>query len=429
MDMDLENLIVVADHQAVADAVEIDPQGIEVHVRVLLADNVDRVIGEGDVLQRGALGKDRGRLGDLLDAHLIRRREDLALQGGKHGLEDHHVAHAARVHNAGLLEHGIKVDGVGQGLFPGGDGGLQRVLQRGALLRGGAGGLGGQAGDGEDRALGGLHDGLVGGVHALLHSGGEGARVRLVQALELFGNAAKQQAQNHAGVAARRAQQGGGHAVSRGGDGGKLILPQLHGGLFHGQAHVGAGVAVRNGKNVQIIDGLDIGLQRGIGAQDAFFEGRGVYHISQVTVPLFALSDDRVDIHIDTADGYARGFGKLIADLVDDAPGHGAHVHAVIHADVQLQRDGAVLIKMHGNALGHGLPAQKLQGAAFLAASDHTLDAEAARSRHAGQIGQDLACDADRSLFVGDVYHATGAPFQTFRLRAYGSANQFVIIL
>ena len=426
VDVNLENLVVVADNQAVADAVEIGAQRFQIDVGRLLAHNVDRVESKGDILSRVVFG--RVVVHDLLNAHLILGRKNLALQRREHRLEDDHVAHAARVHDPGLLKHRVEVESVGQSLVARGDRGLKGLLKTRLVVRGFDRGLGGQARDREDGPLGGLHDGLVGGVDALLQGGGKALCVGLMQPFELAGDPAKQQAQDDAGVSARGPQKSGGHAVGGGGDGGKLALSQLHGGLLHGEPHVRAGVAVRDGEDVQVVDDLHVGLQRGVGTQDALLEGRGVYHISQVINPLFALSDDRVDVDVDTADGYARGFGELVADLIHNAVGDGAHVDAVIHADVQLQRNGAVVVKMHGDALGHGLPAQKLPGAAVLAASDHALDAEAARRRNTGKVSQNLACDADRSLFVGDVDHR-GAPSPDFRSCAHSRANRLNIIL
>ena len=161
-------------------------------------------------------------------------------------------------------------------------------------------GLGGQAGDREDGALGGLHDRFVGGAHTLLHGGGKGLGVALVQALHLLGDAAKQQRQNDAGVAARGAQQGGSHTVGRGGHGVKILFPELGRGPLHGQAHIGAGVPVGNREDVQIVDGLDIGLQSGIGTQDALLEGRRVYHISQISVPPVSTQPMIVSIYTST---------------------------------------------------------------------------------------------------------------------------------
>ena len=50
MDVDLERLVVLADDQAVPDAVEVGPEGLQVHVGVVLADDEHRVKGKGDLL-------------------------------------------------------------------------------------------------------------------------------------------------------------------------------------------------------------------------------------------------------------------------------------------------------------------------------------------------------------------------------------------
>ena len=55
-----------------------------------------------------------------------------------------------------------------------------------------------EAGDGQDRALGGLHDRLIRGLHARSECGGKILAVGLELALERLGKAAEQQGQDHA---------------------------------------------------------------------------------------------------------------------------------------------------------------------------------------------------------------------------------------
>ena len=75
---------------------------------------------------------------------------------------------------------------------------LHRLLQR--LLRA-------DAGDGQDGALGRLHDGLVGGLHTLGQGGGKLIAVGALELLQILGKAAKQKGSDDAGIAARAAQQ------------------------------------------------------------------------------------------------------------------------------------------------------------------------------------------------------------------------------
>ena len=116
----------------------------------------------------------------------------------------------SRVHDAGLLEHGVHIYGLAQRLLALCDGLLNDVLHAVFLGAGRHRAIRGEAGDGEDRALGRLHHRVVGSAHALLHGGGKGAAVRSDAALEALGHSAEEQRENDAGVAARAAQQSAG---------------------------------------------------------------------------------------------------------------------------------------------------------------------------------------------------------------------------
>ena len=277
--MYLKGLVVLADDQAVAYAVEVFAQGLQVHVRLVLAHDEHGVEGEGDVLGaenvEGGL-RGLGHLGGLGGGG------HFPSQGGEHGPKDDEIALAAGVHNAGLFQHGVEVDGVLQGLFTGLDGADQAVFQAGpggGCL--GSGG-GGQAGDGEYGALGRLHNGLVSGLHAVGHSAGELHGPCGLGAFQAPGDAPEQQGEDDAGVAPGAPEQGGGDTVGGGGNGLKILLAQLGGGLVHGQAHVGAGVSVGHGKDVQVVYHLGVGCKGRIGAENHLFERGGVYIISQV---------------------------------------------------------------------------------------------------------------------------------------------------
>ena len=54
------------------------------------------------------------------------------------------------------------------------------------------------------------------------------------------------------------------------------------------------------------------------------------------------------------------------------------------------------------DALGHGLPAQKVDQTVGLGAEGHTFDAVAAGGHSAGDIGKDLIRQTDAALFVLD---------------------------
>ena len=181
-------------------------------------------------------------------------------QACQHPFEDGHEAHAAGIHDAGLFQHGILMDGVRQGGLGGGDGIVHNVLNGVVLLGLPGAGLGGDAGDGQNCALGRLHDGLVGHPHAVAQRFGETGSVQLLLALEGFGEAAKEEGENDPGVAACAAEQCRGGGVGCLGEAGGVELAEVARCGAHGHAHIGPGIAVRNGKHVELIDLLLLNL-------------------------------------------------------------------------------------------------------------------------------------------------------------------------
>ena len=146
-------------------------------------------------------------------------------------------------------------------------------------------GAGGDAGDGEDRALSRLHDCLVGRVHAVAHRGGIELRVGLLDALEPLCKAAEEQREDDARVAARAAEHGRGRAVRRRAEGGEALLGELRRRGAHGQAHVGAGIAVRHGEDVQLVDELPVLFEGGVCAEDDILENCRINKFSQEGLP------------------------------------------------------------------------------------------------------------------------------------------------
>ena len=142
MDVDLEGLVVLADDQAVADAVQVGAEGVDGFISRFAHDE-HRVEGEGNVF----LGQS-GEIGALLGGQpaVLLLRDGQAPQLVQHPLEDAQKALAPRIHHAGLLQHRVLVHRVRQGNLAFGDGGLQHRLYAVVLL-GGLGRLGGgQAG-------------------------------------------------------------------------------------------------------------------------------------------------------------------------------------------------------------------------------------------------------------------------------------------
>ncbi len=257
VNMTVDHLVVLNDDNTVAVALQKGAQlaaagaGVFVYqklraIAVLDILHLHQVIGV-NTLSRAAGGK----LGALF--HRFARGHNLAVaQYREHALKDIHKALPARVHNAGLFQHGQLFGRV-----------LQRALRRGAhqlpqlyFIGNAAGGglLAGHARHGEHRALGGLHHGLVGALHAHFQRVDKIGGVRRALALQRLGKTAEQQAGNNARVAARAAQHGAGSHLRRLFHGAVVRqIQKLAARRADGHAHIGAGVAVRHGEHIQFI--------------------------------------------------------------------------------------------------------------------------------------------------------------------------------
>ena len=263
--MDLDDLFIVHQHQTVAQAGEELTQLLGIQIVLALDDELGAV-GEGDIL-----GVEIGEVGGILGLALAVGGGDvqiLALQRQCHGLQSQQPALAAGIDHTGLLQDGVHVGGGSQSDLRLSDGGIVDELDV-VVLPGGLGGLGcSQTGDGQDGALGGLHNGLVGSVHAALQSLGPDNAVGLGLALQGVGDAAHQQGQDDAGVAAGAAEHGGSSGLGGLLQGGILDLAQVGGGGIDGHGHVGAGVAIGHGEHVQIIQCLLVDLNGSSSADD-----------------------------------------------------------------------------------------------------------------------------------------------------------------
>ena len=278
MDVDLEGLVVLADDQTVADAAQVGPQTVQGLIR-RFADDEHSVKGKGDVLVT-----DGGKIGLLL-RRLLHLGDRLTPQGTEHTLQNDEVALAAGVHHAGLFQHRVHLDGLRQGGIAGLDGLLQHI-GRVVLLAGSLqGALGRQTGHGEYRALGRLHHRAVGGADALLHGRRQLCAVGLVQALEHLAHAAEQQREDDAGVAAGAPEQAGGRDLGGFFHGGGLHTAQLGDGGLDGEGHIGAGVAVRHGEHVQVVDSLLLLGDAGGAKGDHILEGTAADPICHVFSP------------------------------------------------------------------------------------------------------------------------------------------------
>ena len=273
--MDLERLVVLADNKAVADAGKIGAQRREVDIRLVLADYIYGIEGIGyligsEHIERVVFVCDNARLNSR------RRSLDLSAQACEHGAEDDDIALAAGVHNTRLLQNGILINGVFKRLAADPERGLEQLLNIRALLGILDGGGRRHTRDGQYRALGGLHDRLIGRVNSVLHSCREFLRADCLHALESAGYAAEQERQDNAGISARAAKESTGNAVGHGIDRVKLFFPELGCGLVHRKPHIRTRITVGNGENVKLVYLLSIFSKRGVSAEDHVLKHRGV---------------------------------------------------------------------------------------------------------------------------------------------------------
>ena len=267
VDVDFDDIVVLHEHERVAETLEKAAQQLRIALFFTRDDELGAV-GERDLLVvdrgefRARLGLRHGSLGD-----------ELALQAEQHRVENDDVALAAGIHDARFFEHGVHVHGLGERFARHGESVGEELFDIGhAGLAPLNGGFGGAAGHGEHRAFGRLHNGFVGGVHAVAHRLGPVRGAALGLAAQTLGEPAEQQGEDNAGVAARAAQQRGGGGIGGVADGGGRAAVQSGRGGGHGQRHIRAGVAVRHGENVKLVELLAILIQRGRGAEDHFRE-------------------------------------------------------------------------------------------------------------------------------------------------------------
>ena len=257
VDMQVDHIIVLDAHHAVAICLGKGTDLGGAHALVLIDEelgavavldvlHLHQVIGEHALA--GVLGGELCLVGGSLAAG----HDGLAVEHLAHALKDDQDALTACVHDAGLLQNRQQVGGVVQGFLTG----SHHNVPQGGHVGGIAGGslFAGHAGHGENGALGGLHHGLVGTLDALLQGSHDVGHVSFLLAFQRLGEAAEQQAGDDAGVAAGTAQHGGSSGLGGFRHGAAVIQGfQLAHGSAHGHAHVGAGVAVRDGEDVQLI--------------------------------------------------------------------------------------------------------------------------------------------------------------------------------
>ena len=257
MHVGLDDLVVVHHHHAVADGLQEQAQlqGVLLDLRVTAHDKLGAV-GKVDLAVefRGHVPEEfRGLLGLFLFGEAA-FQHDAAAEHAEHSLENEAQPLAAGVHNPSLFQHRQQVGGVLQSVCGAHAGGVPHLNGIAAQLQGFTAPFGSDSGHGEDSAFRGLHYSLVGLVHAQLQRGHQVFGGDLLLALQALGDAPEQQGQNDAGVAPGAPQHGGSRLFRCLGSVGRVVqlLHFLRRGA-NGHGHVGAGVAVGHGENVQLV--------------------------------------------------------------------------------------------------------------------------------------------------------------------------------
>ena len=175
----------------------------------------------------------------------------LAHDRGEKAAHDGHKSHAARVHDARLLQYGQKFGGLRERPVPFLDDGGKEGLKVLILARDLDGVLTHHANDGEDGALLGDGDGAVCDLGARLQSLGERPGVHFGLAVVQDGtDPAEDLREDDARIAARTAQSALGDVIAHVGEAvggsGEFLDRRLH-----RERHVGAGIAVGHGEDVE----------------------------------------------------------------------------------------------------------------------------------------------------------------------------------
>ena len=209
----------------------------------------------------GLGGIGQGQLAERLDRHQWPvERESIGRP--QHAFQDEEQAFPAGVDHSGLLEHRQEIwrpfdrfvgrpHGRFQHFQPG-----PRPLFQSLSCR-----LGNVLRHRQDRSFDRAHDTLVGGITGYGQSRHKPGGVHVDAFIQRAGEAAPQLREDHARIAPGAHQGAVGHGVGDLAHRSVGHVLDLSPGRLHRQCHIGAGVAVGNGKHVQGVDNLGIGPQ------------------------------------------------------------------------------------------------------------------------------------------------------------------------
>lgn len=334
--------------------------------------------------------------GEILDNGAATKR------GGNEVLQEDSKAKGAGVDHAVLLQNRQQVGRTGDGLIGLDDDSVERVLGRELLLLALVGLGRNIAQDRENRALDGLADGLEGDLDGAAERVGDvGGRDRLIGRDEALGHAAQDLRGDDAGVTASTHQGAVGDGAGDGlhvGIGRKSR--ELLGHRGECERHVGTGVAVGYGEDVELVDLL--GLVGNSSRSDRKTGANGLCNHGYLNLRFRMLVQtalERVDVNADLKAGgidlgdllqsEGNGARKIVAD--------GLHVDAVLEHDVKVDRE-AVLVGGDKHALAEALTGKQAHALGALELLSHTDNAIARHRGITGNIGNNVVRDAQAAV-------------------------------
>ena len=285
MDVDLDDLVILHHHHAVADG------GQELaHLVGILAGGLPGGDELGAVVKIDLPLVELGEIGPLHrhgrvdhgDGDLAGQTGDGARDGILHPLEDEDIAKGSGVHHTGFFQDGVLVDGLVQGLAGGLDGGgedgLRVAGKLGGLLRRRAR----DAGNGEDGAFRRLHDGLIGRGAALGQGVGQRRAVGGAEILQPLCDAPEEEGGDDPGIAPGPPQKGAARHVQSPAQGGIFQLGELLHRVVQGHGHIGARVPIGDGEDVEGVDLLHPVFHNASRLADHVFIDFAIDHFRQI---------------------------------------------------------------------------------------------------------------------------------------------------
>ena len=112
-----------------------------------------------------------------------------------------------------------------------------------------------------------------------------------------------------------------------------------------------------------------------------------------------------IDIYVDVFDINTGHFLDIIANLADNGAADRCNVDTVLHGEMQVDVDTAILRFGNAHAARHVFAAQQVCNAVGHRTDGHAFDAEAAHRRIARDIRQHFRRDIDKSEIGFDRHH------------------------